>query len=294
MVTWSEEAIAFPQSPDCVHVADLAGFWTMLGKIKNSGPGFRSLGPCCGSWPGPHSCTDRYRAGQPAPLRLCRGERENRRLKFRGSYKVSWVADVFGFGERRIQDARAEPVRRKWLRVLPCPQWVLNGRGALVEVNLWWTRLDDLASRGQSAPVPDPSPRPELESGPESAPPPAESGPESAPPLMDQEPLAGSCKNQDPPAGGPDGPGVCIHHGGEEKSAAPTMRDVRVEDLRDTARLLVLFAMAVRLGLVEDSQTAIHPVRRRRRACSVPSVPETCRAVRHDRPQAPLAPHHPG
>lgn len=41
---------------------------------------------------------------------------------------------------------------------------------------------------------------------------------------------------------------------GEGKLPEPTLRDVRMEDLRDTNRLLVLYDRAVETGLIDDSE----------------------------------------
>jgi hypothetical protein len=144
------------------------------------------------------------------------------------------------------------------MKIRKSPQWVLNARGALVEINPSWRRTDVIDSPAPVARDPSvapPSIATPAEARTESPPPRPEMGTESPPPLsLDQEPLAGGkCKNQEPPPGAPTG--VCISHEGEAKSLpAPTMRDVKLEDLRDTPRLLTLYAEAIRLGIVADSE----------------------------------------
>ncbi|WP_169981121.1 hypothetical protein [Tautonia rosea] len=41
---------------------------------------------------------------------------------------------------------------------------------------------------------------------------------------------------------------------GEESLPEPTLRDIRMEDLRNTKRLLVLYDQAVKTGLIDDSE----------------------------------------
>jgi hypothetical protein len=162
-----------------------------------------------------------YRKGQVQPEGRC---------------KASWVAETFGVSLRRVKEARAELVRLGWLIPEAAPQWALNRWGASVSINLDWHRLDGVpASSGE----------------PKSTPPRADSVPKSAPPESDKKPLRES-NNQKPATGGPAGFSNSDGQGGEN---SPTLRNVVPADLRDTGRLLSLYAEAVRLDLVSDSES---------------------------------------
>jgi hypothetical protein len=180
-----------------------------------------------------------------------------------GRVKASWVADTFGVGLRRVKEARRELVALGWLIPLPSPQWAMNRWGALVRIDLSWSRQGGTPA-GSDGPLPTP------ESGPELAPPAPPSGTEPAPlDFSDEEPLQGD-KNQEPAAGGP--AGFSISHSQEKTSEAegrsrdvvsaslpavpgkPDLRHVVPEDLADTGRLLELYAQAVALGLVPASE----------------------------------------
>ena len=154
-----------------------------------------------------------------------------------GRCKASWIAQAFGVSLRRVKEARAELLRLGWLLPEEAPQWALNRWGAWVSINLDWHRLDGIS---------------ESSGEPKSAPPRADSVPKLAPPVPDKEPLRERDKNQKPASGGPSGFSNSDGQGGENP---PTLRDVVPADLRDTGRLLKLYAEAVRLGLVGDSES---------------------------------------
>jgi hypothetical protein len=152
-----------------------------------------------------------------------------------------------------------------WLVPLPSPQWAMNRWGALVRINLGWSRTGSGAA--EVSPPAGQSPAPDT--GRELAPPASPVGPVLAPPDSDEEPLRGA-KNQEPAVGGP--AGFSISHSPEKTSEAagrsqdvasaslpaasgkPDLRHVVPEDLADTGRLLELYAQAVALGLVPASE----------------------------------------
>jgi hypothetical protein len=199
-----------------------------------------------------------------------------------GRVKASWIAEVFGVGLRRVKSARRELIAMGWLIPLPSPQWAMNRWGALVRIDLGWSR------RGGGAPA-DPaasSAAPEL--GPELASPAPDSGAETAPPCSsDPEPLRGDINQE--PASGPSGFSIAQPEektpdaGGPVQDVAPVslqaenpsprsavesatdspprpapqkpdLKHVVPEDLADTGRLLELYAQAVAAGLVAASE----------------------------------------
>jgi hypothetical protein len=236
LLSWSESAGEFPASPAAVPLSNREAFADFLGAIPNH----RRLVPV------PRRML-RLLAGGARPaliatvighllrcLYLKRGK-----CSGRGRVKASWIAETFGVGLRRVKEARRELVAMGWLIPMEAGQWELNRWGAHVRINLGWSRLD---ARKES--------RPEL------APPDAGPGAGSAPPESDGEPLQDD-KNQEPAPGGPTGVLTPERKEKTETAAAaatPDWRNVLPQDLRDTGRLLALYAQAVALGLAAASE----------------------------------------
>ena len=291
LLIWSEAAIAFPGSAEGLPEEGRKVLTEMLDRIPNH----ERLVPV------PRR-TLRLLAGgaRPALIATILGHLfrclylKKGCCQARGRCKASWIARVFGAGERRVKEARKELIRRGWLVMLKAGQGALNRWGAHVEINLAWDRLDGTTSAATAATKPLPGPSQLLPAatststvpgdGPELAPPEPVPGPELAPPLLTQEPLKETYKNQKPSSGGPTG--VCIHEVREEKTpeterrtasgaspapargesntptptarpcplAPPTLRNVTSEDLKDTGRLLELYRQAVAEGLVTSSE----------------------------------------
>jgi hypothetical protein len=178
----------------------------------------------------------------------------------RGRVKASWIARTFGISTRQVKAARAELISLGWIEAQPGDQWAENRWGRAFRIDLGWKAPDSGAS---SSPLP------------------AVLGPSSSPPDLHQEPsLTGGSRNQEP-AGGPTGfsisgqpresgapttrrdrppvmltdvqasPGLCS---GLADLPAPKLVDVRLEDLKDTGRLLDLYRQAVARGLVGTSE----------------------------------------
>jgi|LNFM01.1.fsa_nt_gb hypothetical protein len=228
LLAWSESALSFGDGHD---LGD--GFATFLSELPNNA---RRV-------PVPRRIVRLIAGGSRPALIACILGHLLRCLYYRkgsvepqGRCKASWIAQAFGVSLRRVKEARAELLRLGWLITADAPQWQLNRWGAWVSINLDWHRLDGVSdSSGE----------------PKSAPPRADSEPKSAPPKTDKEPLREN-KNQKPAAGGPSGFSNSDGQGGENP---PTLRDVVPADLRDTGRLLSLYAEAVRLDLVRDSDS---------------------------------------
>src|SRR5262249_16750402 len=207
LLLWSESAIGFPVSIEGVPFADRDGFRRFLDRIPNH----RRLVPvprrilrllAGGARPaliatilGPLFRCLYVKAGQCPPV---------------GRVKASWIADTFGIGLRRVKQARQELIALGWLIPLESRQWALNRWGALIRINLEWSRLDGLKPAAGAAAAVEPGddgaegPPSAPPPGPELAPPPPDSGPKRAPPDSAEEPLAGA-KNQEPASGGPAG-----------------------------------------------------------------------------------------
>jgi hypothetical protein len=207
LLAWSESAIGFPGSPEAVPFADRDGFRRFLDRIPNH----RRLVPV------PRRIL-RLLAGGARPALIatilghlfrCLYLKGGKCLPV-GRVKASWIADTFGIALRRVKQARQELIALGWLVPLESRQWALNRWGALIRINLDWSRLDGLRPAAGAAAAAEPGdegaegPPPVTAPGPELAPPPAVSGPQLAPPDSDEEPLTGA-KNQEPASGGPAG-----------------------------------------------------------------------------------------
>ncbi|MBV8457221.1 MAG: hypothetical protein JO122_11470 [Acetobacteraceae bacterium] len=267
LLRWAEDEIGFAGSPEALHAEDLAGFWAMFEKIRNRK---RQI-------PVPRRIL-RLMAGGARPALiatilglLCRClYRRGGRLRARGRCKASWIADTFGVDLRRVKAARRELIALGWLLPARSAQWSLNRWGRLYHINLAWDRRRE----GTAAPASTP------DTGRELPPPPAAFAPELPPPDSHREPVKDD-KHQKPALGGPSG--VCIPAPMQEEPAVtapapalppaaalptsppvagpppaplpePTLRDVRIEDLKDTGRTLELHRQAVAAGLVTGSE----------------------------------------
>ncbi len=141
---------------------------------------------------------------------------------------------MFGVNVRNVKAARKHLADLGWLILIETPAWVRNRWGQKVGINLAWSRPLPEASRPATA----------LES-----PPPTEfSTTELPPPKLHQEPLTG-LNHQKPTSSGPAG----ISREDEERKEKPTLRNITLDDLRQTDRLLILFEEATHQALIEKS-----------------------------------------
>lgn len=236
LLRWGSERVTLAVSPDELRVENLSGFWETLQVIENRRRQVpvprRTLRLLAGGARRAVAATVLghllrcvyYRAGQ---------------CSFAGSCKSSWVATVFGIDERKAKEARAHLRAIGWLKSHDEKrQWYLNRYGARCVVNARWEQDGSNFSTTESAPL-------ELIST-----------TESAPPDSDQNPLRERYKNQKPArTAGPDGL-VSSKKTQKKDLPQPTLRDVLVEDLRDTERLLELREQAQRQGLVGGGEAA--------------------------------------
>jgi hypothetical protein len=235
LLVWADSAVEFPASAASVPLPDREAFVRFMEAIPN----------CRRRVPVPRRILRLLAGGaRPALMATVLGHLlrclylRGGKCSGRGRVKASWIAETFGVGLRRVKEARSELIAMGWLIPLEAGQWALNRWGAHVRINLGWSRL---GARKES--------RPEL------APPEAGSGAESAPPDSDGEPSQ-EHKHQEPAAGGPAGVFTSEREEKTETAAAatPDWRNVQRRDLRDTGRLLVLYAQAVALGLAAASE----------------------------------------
>jgi hypothetical protein len=233
MLTWSATAITFATTPGALQVEDCLSLQTMLEGIPNN------------------------RRRVPVPRRTVRfiagGARRVmiatilghllRCIYFRrgqcvaeGLCKARWIATVFGVDLRNVKAARKHLADIGWLTLQETPQWVCNRWGQKVVINLVWSR-----------PAPE-----ELkhDRAPESPPPDAFSPTRLPPPDSHQEPLPG-LNHQKPTSGRLAGTLTA-----RKKDEKPTLHNVTPEDLRDIARLLILFEEATRQGVTKGSDSA--------------------------------------
>jgi hypothetical protein len=186
----------------------------------------------------------------------------------RGRCKASWIARVFGVDPGRVKLARAELVKLGWIEPESSDQWSMNRYGKAFRIDLDWDRPDCR----ETIPPRPPGRR------------------ETTPPDLHQEPLQERIQNQEPcpgpsgfsikGSGNGDKPGpkaeprpgpkaaytesvpvgikpVSAHPGAQVPTPTlptPTLADVRIEDLKDTGRLLDLHRQAVDRQLIGASE----------------------------------------
>jgi hypothetical protein len=189
----------------------------------------------------------------------------------RGRVKASWIVRTFGMSIPAVKVSRRELVELGWIAPEPSDQWTENRWGRAFRIDLGWSNLATSSEPDSIPPRPDP-------------------GPSSIPPDLHPEPLR-EFKDQEPASGGPAGveikgqggeiPGYHPllstrqqvapqdhppgHHpdaledhdlaiGESRPPGVPTLADVRIEDLKDTGRLLDLHRQAVDRGFVGASE----------------------------------------
>jgi hypothetical protein len=194
----------------------------------------------------------------------------------KGCVKASWIAEVFGVSERGVKAQRRHLVELGWLIPQETPQRTLNLHGLWLAINLAWDALAEAKARLYEPVVEqvveeiEPSPAAVVEApaatetAPQPSPPPANSSAKLSPlppqksaqtdtPIQNQKPLPRGSKNQKPACGGTTG--VYNSQSKETKPAdKPSLRDVKLDDLRDPARLLNLHAQAVAAGYISSSE----------------------------------------
>jgi hypothetical protein len=191
-----------------------------------------------------------------------------------GWCKASWIAEVFRVDLRTIKAARKHLVAIGWLQMLDTPQTLRNRWGNYAQISLCWTRaaMDRTATAPRTAA--------HLQAGEHAAtrttisPPPSELCTTGLPPLIkeNKEPFQDLQHQQPapqadlplPPLSPYDSAATSselisgVQNQGQEQTKPstpppPTLHHIVLEDLRETDRLLALFAQAQTQGLIGTS-----------------------------------------
>jgi hypothetical protein len=269
LLEWSEQALGFPEPP-----ADFD-------------PGLDdSIGRGRGSLAIPRRILRFLAAGaRPALIATVLGillrclTRRRHGFDGRGRVKSAWIARAFAVDLRRVKQARRELIELGWIAPEPSGQGAENRWGRAFRINLAWDRPG--TAQGRSLPPLPPARRPEIATPfvnqepfqertqhqePASGGPagiqlgeigggngtPRGSGPSAVPRSTTVE--AGPASKPGPSPAPPSTLGETGPPPTSDPSAPPRLRDVRVEDLKDTGRTLTLLAEAVALGWVAPSE----------------------------------------
>jgi hypothetical protein len=151
---------------------------------------------------------------------------KGRLIAAEGSISASWVAGVFGVDLRNVKRAKAQLRALNWLSVKESEFWRRQRYGQRVVVNFSW------GGSGNGTGIRKLPPRH------------GDSDLDLPPPRQNRELLDG-LKNQKPASSGPAG----------VSKTKPHLKNVKAEDLRDTARVLTLYRQAEARGLVGKSES---------------------------------------
>jgi hypothetical protein len=154
-----------------------------------------------------------------------------------GTVKASWIARTFGISPRSVKAGRKELIRMGFIsKDTGSFQRKLNRDGAYFRIDLSWTEPRSVkAGEGASPRI---SPRR------------AETRPVFAPPYKDRK-TSYESKTQKTQSRALNLPGVC-----KATSGKPTLRDVRLEDLKRYSRLRLLFEDAVGRKWIQNSEAS--------------------------------------
>jgi len=150
-----------------------------------------------------------------------------------GSCSAEFVAHVFGIHVRNVKAARRRLQADGWLRSIAAPRWHVQRFGAR------WAITPPAARRAASLPVP---------SGTESPPPQPRRGTKTPPPETKRTLPTGV---QEPEAAGRR---TLVSAGKSQKHAAPNLRHIEADDLRDDERLRRLLRQALGRRWLSDSE----------------------------------------
>jgi len=154
-----------------------------------------------------------------------------------GTVKASWIANTFDLSLRSVKAARQELIKMRLIsKDTGSFQRKLNRDGAYFQLNLAWTDGRKVARSEGGTP-------------PKSAPRRAASHPKFAPPYKDKK-TSYESKNQKTQSRALKLTGVCKAN----QEGEPTLRDVRLEDLKRYSRLKILFRQAVAAKWIRDSE----------------------------------------
>src|SRR5499426_861445 len=247
LLIWTSTTLTFATSPtDLRQVPDLTGLYTMLQTILH--PQRRVPVPRHTIRLIAGGCRATVIATMLGHLIRCLYYREHRCVSG-GWCKASWIAKVFRMDLRNIKAARTHLVAIGWLQMLPLPQRLCNRWGSYSRISLSWTRAPMAPAPQDSGHLASPG-----------SPPPLDFSTTELPlPCIHQQPFQEFKQQQPaPPAdSAPPAPSrpspvptTSVTTGGPSQgkasprtttTPAPPLPHIVLNDLQDTARLLVLF-----------------------------------------------------
>lgn len=176
-----------------------------------------------------------------------------------GRMKGSWLAKTFGISRAAVTQARAHLIELGWLRPLEVPWWAAQKYGVHDVVNVHWSPSDAAEASTETLTDLPPDSVDNTEAIEEIA------APESGSRLRNSAPQSGSpCLNRSLSTRSlntrrlgtpPDHPDLGDRK--KKNTAPPTIRDVKLHDLRDTDRLMELHRQAVTLGLARGGEAGM-------------------------------------
>jgi hypothetical protein len=199
----------------------------------------------------------------------------------RGRVKSAWIAQVFGVDLRRVKKARRELIGLGWIQPEPSGQRAENLWGRAFRIDLGWDRPGP--AQGRSLPPLPPAGRTEIATPSVDLEPfqernqhqePAERGPAGiqfgefggrkgtlpgpGPLAIPKPTTTAEASPASKPGPSPSPASATSGATGplpkSDPSSPPRLRDVRVEDLKDTGRTMALFVEASGLGWVGSSE----------------------------------------
>lgn len=236
LLTCSRSSVRLIESPDELRCENLCGYFDLVKLVGLAGKRAQPV-------PVPRTAVRLLAGGVSKAVSLTMLGvmlRSLRRRKLNGSWmcvsgglvSTAWISEAFDLGRATVKHAVAHLVSIGWLSRQETPQWVQQRHGARTLINLEWKRpLEEPAAATISTPRT------------------AENAAVSTPPIPVTKNSLRDKKTRNPPSRGPTG----FSTGKDGKKKEPTLKDVSLDDLRDTGRLLVLFTQAVAAGLVGES-----------------------------------------
>jgi len=232
----SPTGVAFDEGPDRMPTSDLSEFWSMFDRIdKRKRIRARFV-------PIPRTMV-RHIAGGCSAARTATMLGYAMRCLFlnqgnmssEGSCSISFVADLFGIHPRTIKRARAELVFLGWLLPREADSWHVRTHGGRAAINLAWASKQPCgvikAAKGKTYLPPS---RRAIGTG--------------SPPVVSKRELLPESENAEPENCGLKGRSL------RRTPMGPSLRDIKLRDLREPKRTDALLRQAVSAGWVGASE----------------------------------------
>ncbi|MBI1827302.1 MAG: hypothetical protein HY287_03875 [Planctomycetes bacterium] len=243
LLHWSEKEINFAKSPRDIRCDDLSGFWVMvedLGQVNRKVPvPRRTIRSVAG---GARKVQTATMLGH---LLRCCYLRRGGEYSSEGSCSAAWVARLFDLDERNVKIARKQLMSIGWLAPLKADAWHRQRYGGRCAVNPVWSQANSMRRPANSGVLQG------RKSGKERSRRIAVSACKRSPLLILKENSYGS-KNQKPALPAGRASGFCKME--SARAGRPSLSNVVVDDLRDTARMLALFEAAAKRGFVKRTE----------------------------------------